>query len=107
MLAGTKALHLYLFLTGMNILLAGMHMFMYIFLAHTGLYAFLARTDVYAFPANTGMYAFLAHTDGYLLLEICSTILSSAGIDGFEKGNSPTTRHRGFVSQRPSSQEKT
>jgi hypothetical protein len=60
-LTGTYALHL--LLTGMNILLAGMHMFMYIFLAHTG------------------MYVFLAHTGGYLFFEICLTI--SAGIDGF------------------------
>jgi len=43
---------LHLLLTGMNILLAGMHMFMYIFLAHTG------------------MYVFLAHTGGYLFFEI-------------------------------------
>jgi hypothetical protein len=69
-LTGTYALHL--LLTGMNILLAGMHMFMYIFLAHTGMYVFLA---------HTGIYMFLAHTGGYLFFEICLTI--SAGIDGF------------------------
>ena len=79
MLTGTNALHL--FLTGMNILLAGMHMFIYIFLAHRGLYAFLAHAGLYVFLANTGMYAFLAHTDGCLLFEICLTI--SAGIDEF------------------------
>jgi hypothetical protein len=49
----TGACVLHLFLTDIHTLLAGMHMFMHIFLAHTG------------------MYVFLAHMGGYLLFEIC------------------------------------